>query len=147
MPRKPTEADTDAAHETQEATQTPKLTKLEAVRRALADGAVQPAAGVEYVREKFGFEMSNQQFSSSKNLLKTRETKAGSGKPPANGKAGQQKPKGEAAPVPRQETATNGAVSHDNGPADPVRLARLVKELVGQYGAGAVKEMADVVGS
>ena len=140
MARTP-KADTDAATTTQDA---PKLTRLEAVRRAVADGADKPSEGVLYVRDKFGFEMTNQQFSSNKNLLKGRSDSNGNGKAHTNGKVGRPKAAVEVAPAPREVL---NATTQGVGNPGPVHLARMVKELVGQYGAEPVREMVGLFGA
>jgi hypothetical protein len=99
---------------------TEKITKTEAVKRALADGVEKPSEGVEYIKTKFGIEMTNAAFSVNKNNLKKKE--AGGG--------GQTK-KTKAAPT-------------QNGD-DGLDLARSVRELVNQYGADKVKAMADII--
>src|SRR4051794_355865 len=43
-----------------------KISKSEAVRRALADGADQPIAGVAYIKSHFGLDMKPQHFSAVK---------------------------------------------------------------------------------
>src|SRR5262245_7829720 len=55
---RPTGVETAAGRET--------ITKSEAVRRALADGAEQPSAGVAYIKSRFGLEIGPQHFSAVK---------------------------------------------------------------------------------
>ena len=56
-----------------------KLSKADAVRRAIADGVDSPSEGVAYVRSKFGIEITNQQFST----VKFQDKKKGGKKPKA----------------------------------------------------------------
>jgi hypothetical protein len=91
------------------------MTKSAAVRAAVAEGVEKPSDGVTYVKEKFGLDVTAQQFS----LIKS-----------------QSKKKAES-PAPRTK-----AVPTTNG--DPSVLARQVKTLVQAYGADAVKKMTDV---
>lgn len=124
----------------QEAAPDGTVTKTEAVKRALADGVTKPQDGVEYVREKFGLEMTAQAFSATKSLLRKKGGEgAGSGREAR-------------AAAPAEQTLPGGGVNGGNGHVprngspDPVDLARQVKQLVAQYGAQAVKDMADVLG-
>lgn len=110
MAKKPVE---DAEPET--------ITKTEAVRRALADGADTPAEGVAYAKEKFGLDITPQQFSTYKSIAKK---KAG------GGSAGR---------------GRRSSAAYGNGQAaGSAALARDVKRLVETYGADAVTDMAKV---
>jgi hypothetical protein len=92
------------------------MSKAEAVRQAIAAGVDQPQEASAYIKEKFGLEVSPPMFSSYKSQMKKRQ-----------GGRGRRKARG-------------------NGPAGGVDLARKVKALVDEYGADAVKEMAEVFG-
>jgi hypothetical protein len=111
-----------------------QITKTEAVKRALADGVDKPVEGVEYVRSKFGIEMTNQGFSTAKFQL---------GK-----KAG--KPAARRGRAPRAMVAPTAARSHQTvrtgKSASASELARQIKALVDAYGAAEVKGMVAVFG-
>lgn len=100
-----------------------KMTKADAVRAAIADGADSPADGVAYIKSKFGIDITPQHFSSYKS-----QQRAKAGKAP--GRRGR---KPGAVAVPR--ATANG---------NPADLARQIKGLIGQYGAVAVNEMVAV---
>src|SRR5271168_2110181 len=55
----------------------PPIKKVEAVRRALADGAEKPEDGIAYIKTKFGIEMTNTQFSVTKSNLRKKEAEGG----------------------------------------------------------------------
>jgi hypothetical protein len=97
------------------------MTKTAAVLAAINEGVDTPSRGVGYVKEKFGVEVTPQQFSIIKSQAKK---KAGGGR------------SGGSERVSR--------VSSRNGAPAAAALARQVKMLVDQYGAEAVKDMAGV---
>jgi len=103
-----------------------KITKSEAVRRAVAEGVDKPTEAVAFIKERFGVEITPQHFSS----IKSQEAKK-AGKPARRGR----KPRDAAAPTPNGPRVGNG---------NPVELARQVKKLVDVYGVEAIKEMATV---
>jgi len=92
------------------------VSKMDAVRQALAEGKDKPQDGAAYIKEKFGIEIAPQMFSSYKGLLK---------KKGANGR--------------RRGRRSNAA-----GSGNPAELARQVKSLVAAYGAAAVSDMLAV---
>lgn len=64
-----------------------KITKSEAVRRALADGVGQPGDGVAYIRDNFGLEISPTHFSAVKSTEGKKGEAAPKGKPGRKPKA------------------------------------------------------------
>jgi hypothetical protein len=146
MPRKtPTEAPTEtqgdsgvAATETSEGAAPAKpMTKAQAMDAALAAGAGMPADGVAYVREHFGLDVSNKQFSTHKSLVRQKAAID------ARDKLG--KPATAVAATPAISARfEQPAKSAAKGPASPAELARTIKALVADHGAGAVGEMLDV---
>jgi hypothetical protein len=106
-----------------------KITQRVAVQRAIAAGKDSPPDGVAYVKEQFGITLNNGSFSTIKSQLK----KAG-GMVTSPGKRGR----------PAGVKATPAAAPSSNGHGNPADLARAVKSLVTQYGADAVKGMAEV---
>ena len=119
------------------------VTKSQAMDAAMAAGADMPAEGVAYVKEHFGLEVSNKQFSTHKSMVKQMaaiDARPKSAKP---------------LPVPKtavaKATPVPAAVEPATPPPAPVRpaasaadLARQIKSLVADHGAGAVGEMLDV---
>lgn len=105
-----------------------KMSKKEAVQAALKAGKTKPIDGVNWIREKYGIQVTTAMFSSYKSA-EGGASKSSKIKVPAAAKSG-------AVPVP----STNGEAP------DPAKLARAVKELVANYGSKAVADMAKVFG-
>ena len=151
MPRKkptdaPTEPQADAADEPSEGAGPAKpTTKARAMDAALAAGAVMPSDGVAYVKTHFGLEVSNKQFGTHKSLVKTMaaidaQNKAGKpAKKPTTAVA-----KAPTVPASAEPTAPVQAPSPARPAASAADLARQIKALVADHGAGAVGEMLDV---
>lgn len=118
-----------------------KISKMEAVRRTLAEGVESPTDGVSFIKERFGLEVNASMFGAYKSQLKAKERAGvGQGKPgrkPGN-KPGRKPGAAGAKPGPQP-----GAVA---APAagNPLEAARQVKELVERYGAETVKGLADM---
>jgi len=102
-----------------------KMTKADAVRASIADGKDMPADGAAYIKEKFGLDVTPQQFSTYKSI--------------ANKKAG--KAPGRRGRKPGAAVAAPANGRRGSNPAD---LARQVKSLIGQFGAVAVSDMVAV---
>src|SRR4051794_4958362 len=51
----------------------PKVSKTEAIRAALAEGAESPEDGTDFIRKRFGIEISKQHFSATKSHIKKKE--------------------------------------------------------------------------
>ncbi len=98
-----------------------EISKMDAVRKALADGVTKPTDGVEYLKEKFDIEMKPTMFSTYKSNIQRKE---GGGVSIGSGKT-----KAEA-----------GGVTIGNGLA----AAREVKSLVEKYGADTVRGYLDL---
>jgi hypothetical protein len=106
-------------------------TKADAVREALKEGIEAPSEGVAFVKERFGLEMTAQQFSTYKSIEKKRagnggSRRTGSGEAPAR--------KSARLPVPAPK---NGSISED---------LTALKELVHRYGADEVGRLVTLVG-
>jgi hypothetical protein len=104
---------------------TGQMTKADAVRAALADGISKPSEGVGYIKSKFGLDVSAQMYS----LYKSKEKKGG-------GRGNSR--------TPREGSSWGTLAPGKSGARNPAELARAVKQLVEQYGADAVREMAEV---
>lgn len=99
------------------------MNKTEAVKAALAEGVNKPLKGVEFIKSKFGIDITPQMFSAYKSGMKK---KAGGSN--------------------EQVTATSGSSNHGkSSQASPAELARQVKALVAQYGADNVSDMLAVL--
>jgi hypothetical protein len=102
------------------------ITKMEAVRRALAELGqdAQPSDIQSYVKSKFGIDMEKTMISSYKTSLKA-----------AGKSALTRKPKSQGARA--TSTRTTGGISLDD--------IRAVKELADRIGADKVRELAEVL--
>lgn len=105
------------------------ITKAEAVRRALADGVDAPLDGVAYLKEKFGLNITGQQFSTYKSIEKKR----------SGGPTRKRAARGEGA---RQSRAL--PVPAAGGRGDVVLAMEAIKTLVDEYGVDQVKRIAEV---
>jgi hypothetical protein len=110
-----------------------KITKSEAVRRALADGVDQPADGVAYIKDNFGLEIGPGHFSA----VKAGEKKKG------------EKPKGK--PGRKSKAAVEGYLAPPPKPAakgetDLLAAMEAMKPLVASLGADKVKRIVDLLG-
>lgn len=114
-----------------------KVTKSDAVRAALKEGVDKPQDAVEWIKTKYGIEITPQHFSSYKSQIKKQEGTGGG----VGGGNGQRR--GHRSNAEATATITGGAGVNNGSPAE---LARAVKSLVERHGAGAVKEMVDVFG-
>jgi hypothetical protein len=116
-----------------------KITKSEAVRRALADGVDQPADGVAYIRDNFGVEISPTHFSAVKSTEGKKGEAAPKGKPGRKPKAAapSQAVEGYLAPPPKSR-----AVDEET---DLLAAMEAMKPLVAALGADKVKRIADLL--
>ena len=116
-----------------------KITKSEAVRRALADGVDQPADGVAYIRDNFGLEISPTHFSAVKSTEGKKGEAAPKGKPGRKPKAAApvQAVEGYLAPPPKPR-----AVDEET---DLLAAMEAMKPLVAALGADKVKRIADLL--
>jgi hypothetical protein len=99
-----------------------KMSKADAVRKALAAGVDLPQEASKYIQEKFGVAIAPQVFSTYKSQEKIRvERKAASS------------PRGRRA----AKRSDNGVVS--------IEMVTKVKALVNEYGAESVQEIAAIL--
>jgi hypothetical protein len=105
------------------------INKSEAVRRALADGVVQPIEGVAYIQSHFGIEIGPQHFSAVKSTYLKKL-----GTPTVNTRS---QPKSEKSPA---------RTSRANGGADMIESLETLKPLVAQYGVEKVRRLVDLLG-
>jgi hypothetical protein len=106
-----------------------RITKSEAVRRALADGVDQPADGVAYIRDNFGLEMGPQHFSAVKSAHLKKQ-----GVPTVDTRFR------EAAP---EQAASS---SPGNGEVDLLAAMEAMKPLVASLGKEQVKRIVELLG-
>ena len=111
------------------------IKKVDAVRNALAAGKDSPDEGTAYIRQHYGIDMANTQFSTVKSQLKKKE----SGQPALKAAAPRKrKPvvEGYVAPPPK---------ARSEGEPDVLLALESVKELVETYGADQVRRIVDLL--
>ena len=143
------------------------MSKYQAVCATLRDGVTRPADGVAHAKERYGVEMTPNQFSAHKTRAVIEkvipaEPVAQHSEPaetPPEPKAVQQaapkpKPPALVAPTPVAKAQPAPRAKPEPAPAlkptppastgSPADLARQVKQLVERYGADAVRDMTGV---
>ncbi len=112
-----------------------KMSKTDAIRAAMAEGIESPGDGVDFIRKRFGLEMSKQHFSATKSKLKSAED--------AMKSAPQAAPKSSTKPVGDYQTAPEQPAGRDGNLLDALDQ---MKPLIAQYGPDQVKRMVDLLG-
>jgi hypothetical protein len=102
-----------------------KMTKADAVRAALAAGVDMPAEGSAHIKEKYGLDVTPQQFSTYKSIANKKAGKA-------PGRRG------------RKSGAAVAAKSSTNGPAGLALQVEAIKSLVDQLGVEQVVSIAQL---
>ncbi len=102
------------------------MTKADAVRAAMAEGVEKPQDACEWIKTKFGIDITPAHFSSYKSGFKKKEG-GGASEPSSTSSHGKSQPSGSRV-----------------GNSNPVELAKQVRALVQQHGAAAVKGMVEV---
>ena len=103
----------------------------DAVRAALAEGLQKPAEGVPYIKEKFGLDVTNQQFSSYKSQENARQQE----------KAVETPSREEARPASATPIAPVAGAT-GRGPAGLAVSVEAIKTLVDQLGVDQVVAIA-----
>jgi hypothetical protein len=117
----------------------PKVSKTDAIRAALAEGAESPDDGTDFIRKRFGMEISKSHFSATKSQIKKKDAAAapkGKRAPKAE-KAPEQEP--ARVPTPRPKAAPV-AQPEDTG-AEMIEDLEAVKSLVKKLGAEQVRRI------
>jgi hypothetical protein len=112
-------------------TGTEKVTKANAVRAALAEGADTPTEGIAFIKARFGIDITPQHFSSYKS-----SERAKAGKPAGRRGRKPRATRSEPTAAPRA-TPSNGSI----GVAGSVQT---IKALVASLGVDQVKEIAEI---
>lgn len=111
----------------------PRISKAEAARRTLAEGITLPREASVHIKQKYGLEISPQQFSAEKSRMKLR-----SGGLPGGGHS---QGRLEAYTAP----ATGGS-GGSNGDPGLLEALEAIKPLIETLGAEKVKRMVDLLG-
>jgi hypothetical protein len=133
MMPKPTEPEDETQEEPEEEEETrtpasgsqPTVSKADAVRASLAEGIESPGDAVEFLKSRFGIDMTRQVSSSYKAQQKAREQKKSGGEEPAR------KPRGTTAATHSKPTAS----------ADMFDDLTAIKHLVERLGAEQVRKI------
>jgi hypothetical protein len=106
-----------------------RINKSEAVRRALADGVVQPIEGVAYIKSHFGIEIGPQHFSAVKsNTMKRLGTSTVNTR------------------FQPKSAKTAARTTTVNGESDLIESLETLKPLVAQFGVEKVRRLVDLLG-
>ena len=108
------------------------MSKAGAARAALAEGYYVPKQASAYIKEKWGIDISPQQFSAEKSRIKLR--------------AGGASSFGPGGILPNFAALAGGPRGGIPGEADLLQALELMKPLVEQLGADKVKRMVDLLG-
>jgi len=115
-----------------------KMSKTDAIRAALAEGHESPADGVDFIKTRFGIELSKQHFSATKSKLKA----TGGGQTTEAGRA--------PAPARKKAVRVEGYLAPPEPPggrdANLLDALEAIKPLIAQHGAESVKRMVDLLG-
>ena len=108
----------------------------------MAQGIESPGDGVNFIRKRFGLEMSKQHFSATKSKLKSAEA-AGASKGVARKSAPTGASKRKPEPVGDYQPPPEPPAGRDANLLDALEQ---MKPLIAQYGPDHVKRMVDLLG-
>jgi len=114
-----------------------KMSKTDAIRAAMAEGIESPGDGVDFIRKRFGLEMSKGHFSATKSKLKSAEDTKQSAPQAAPKAATKPQPVGDYQTPPEQPAGRDGNL---------LDALEQMKPLIAQYGPDHVKRMVDLLG-
>ncbi len=104
------------------------VSKVDAVRAALAEGAESPGDGTGFIKSRFGLDMTRQHFSAVKSQLRKRE--------------------GSVRGVGRPAMVRPASGLRKSSPGEPglIESLELLKPLVAEHGAEKLKRLVDILG-
>ena len=112
----------------------PTMSKADAIRAALAAGADTPDAGVRFIKDRFGLDVTKQHWSASSSQFRKKDGSAPKApRAPRAAKA--------PAPSPRAETP---APTKTAASADVIGDLEAVKALIRKHGVDGLKRLADL---
>ena len=114
-----------------------KMSKTDAIRAAMAEGIESPGDGVDFIRRRFGIEMSKGHFSATKSKLKTAEGTKKAAPQAASKSSTKPQPVGDYQTPPEQPAGRDGNL---------LDALEQMKPLIAQYGPDHVKRMVDLLG-
>ncbi len=117
------------------------ISKAKAVREALSRGKEGLEEGTDYIKSRYGIEISRQMFSSYKSQQKARDAKKqGDARPGA--KAWEHAPKSRAMPPPDMSKA---AIPFGSSPGGIIADIEDIRRLVGTHGKDGLKRLLDIL--
>ncbi len=139
--REPESEDQASDQQALEATnpETPRrMSKTDAIRAAVSEGFESPGDGVDFIKRRFGLELSKQHFSATKSKLRLVE-------------GGRSKEAGQAPrPAKKKSMPIGGYLAPPEQPADRegnlLEALEAIKPLIAQHGAESVRRMVDLLG-
>lgn len=142
-PEDESQEERDALEATEPDADEPKMSKVDAIRAALAAGKESPDEGTTYIRDRFGLEISKTHWSATKSQLKKKEG-AGGGTPKGKRAAkGGQTP--AATPGTKPEPKRSARTETPTAPSpDMIGDLEAVKALVKKLGGEQVKRIVDL---
>ena len=114
------------------------MSKTDAIRAAMAEGIESPGDGVDFIRKRFGLEMSKGHFSATKSKLKSAEGQRRRPHPKPL-----RRPPAKPQPVGDYQTPPEQPAGRDGNLLDALEQ---MKPLIAQYGPDHVKRMVDLLG-
>jgi hypothetical protein len=119
-----------------------RMSKTDAIRAAMAEGIESPGDGVDFIRKRFGLEMSKGHFSATKSKLKSSEGQGGKKTAPAKA-APKAAAKSGPKPVEERQAATARPAGGEGNLLD---LMEQMKPMVEEHGVDTLKRIVDLLG-
>jgi hypothetical protein len=119
-----------------------RMSKTDAIRAAMAEGIESPGDGVDFIRKRFGLEMSKGHFSATKSKLKSSEGQGGKKSAPAKA-APKAAAKSRPEPVEERKAATARPAGGEGNLLD---LMEQMKPMVEAHGVDRLKRIVDLLG-
>jgi hypothetical protein len=120
-----------------------RMSKTDAIREAMAEGIESPGDGVDFIRKRFGLEMSKGHFSATKSKLKSSEGQGGKKTAPAKAAPAKAAAKSGPEPVAERQRATSRPASGEGNLLD---LMEQMKPMVDEHGVDTLKRIVDLLG-
>jgi hypothetical protein len=119
-----------------------RMSKTDAIRAAMAEGIESPGDGVDFIRKRFGLEMSKGHFSATKSKLKSSEGQGGKKAAPAKAA-----PKAAAKSRPEHVAERQRATARPaSGEGNLLDLMEQMKPMVDEHGVDTLKRIVDLLG-
>ena len=124
-----------------------RMSKTDAIRAAMAEGIESPGDGVDFIRKRFGLEMSKGHFSATKSKLKSSEGQGGKKTAPAKAAPAKAAPKAAAKSGPEPVAERQRATARPaGGEGNLLDLMEQMKPMVDEHGVDTLKRIVDLLG-